>query len=101
MGNSYNFGPCASDVRTTQELVEEISKHWSGCFRVESDPTQKHEATILRLDSERAKLDLNYSPRWGLARGVEATAEWYKNYLFGEESVEDLTVRQITKFGLP
>ena len=100
-GNSYNFGPCASDVRTTQELVEEISKHWSGCFRVESDPTQKHEATILRLDSERAKLDLNYSPRWSLARGVEATAEWYKNYLFGEESVEDLTVRQITKFGLP
>ena len=98
---SYNFGPCASDVRTTKELVEEISKHWTGSFRIESDPNQQHEAKTLRLNSKRALLDLGYSPRWDLSRGVKATADWYKNYLSGNVSIEDFTVRQITEFGLP
>lgn len=101
VGGPYNFGPCASDVRTTKELVEEMSKHWSGSFQVESDPNQNHEAKILRLNSDRAQIDLGYSPRWDLSRGVKATADWYKNYLSGDVSIEDLTVRQITEFGLP
>ena len=100
-GGSFNFGPCASDIRSTKELVEEITKHWSGSYRIEPDPNQQHEAKILRLNSERARLDLGYSPRWNLPRGVKATADWYKNYLSGDVSVEDFTVRQITEFGLP
>lgn len=86
---AWNFGPDAENVRPVQDLAETAVGVWgSGEVRVEQDPTAPHEATLLMLDSTKAKDRLGWYPRWDFATGITRTVEWYKAVDGGADPIE-------------
>ncbi|UTW51667.1 CDP-glucose 4,6-dehydratase [bacterium SCSIO 12827] len=86
---AWNFGPDAENVRPVQDLAETAVGVWgSGEVRVEQDPNAPHEATLLMLDSTKAKDGLNWHPRWDFATGITRTVEWYKAVDDGADPIE-------------
>jgi CDP-glucose 4,6-dehydratase len=73
----WNFGPHDSDARPVSWIVEQLCALWPGNkgFRLDCDP-QPHEAAYLRLDISKAKMRLNWNPRWDLATILEKIVEW-------------------------
>ena len=55
---------------------------------------QPHEATLLTLDSARARQQLAWSPRIGYRRGIQLTVDWYKAFA-RRDDVEAVTLAQI------
>ena len=96
---AWNFGPDNENVRPVQELAETAVTVWgSGEVRIERDPDAPHEATLLMLDSGKAKNELGWRPRWDFATGVTRAVEWYKGLDDGLNPI-DLCRQQIAEYG--
>lgn len=75
---AYNFGPQPQDHLTVRELVETAVGCWgSGEWTDASDPSQPHEAGILKLDIRRAKAELGWQPRLSAKDAIRWTIDWY------------------------
>jgi CDP-glucose 4,6-dehydratase len=79
----YNFGPHHSESSTVRELIDEIYKIWgSKCSEIlEKDCL--YESTFLSLNIDKAKNNLNWSPKWGFEKTIKYTVDWYKKNLDG------------------
>ncbi|MFM8884354.1 MAG: CDP-glucose 4,6-dehydratase [Solirubrobacterales bacterium] len=94
----WNFGPAESDALEVAEVLGRLDRAWPGGISWEvDDGKHPHEAQTLLLDSSKAREQLSWAPGWDLARGIEATAEWYAGWQGGEE-VRELTVGQLRGF---
>jgi CDP-glucose 4,6-dehydratase len=95
--SGWNFGPRPDDEATVGELVERFCQAWGGgTWKDVSDPSQPHEAGLLRLCIDKAVTQLGWQPRWHLSQGIARTAGWYRRYYSNpaasmrEASLEDL-----------
>ena len=73
---AFNFGPDPQDARPVRHLAE----GWpppKPLIEVHPDPDAGKEATVLHLDSTKARRRLGWTPTWDLDRGLDATAAWY------------------------
>lgn len=76
---AFNFGPLPDDHLTVKELVETAISAWgSGTWHDASDPTQVHEAGLLKLDITRARTELNWQPQWNAGQAIQHTINWFK-----------------------
>ena len=95
---AFNFGPRLGAVKTVGELVQEIARVAGGLAVVDgSDPDAPHEARRLTLDSAKAARLLGWEQRWGFARTVRETCDWYRGVARGE-SARALCRRQIAAY---
>ncbi|PIW30991.1 MAG: CDP-glucose 4,6-dehydratase [Rhodospirillales bacterium CG15_BIG_FIL_POST_REV_8_21_14_020_66_15] len=95
---AWNFGPDPENVRPVQELAETAVGAWgAGEVRVQRDPDAPHEATLLMLDSTKAKQGLGWRPRWDFTSGITRTVDWYRAVDGGADPV-DVTRRQIAEY---
>jgi CDP-glucose 4,6-dehydratase len=93
LARGFNFGPADDDVRPVGWIVERLAP------RAEVDPgPHPHEAHWLKLDSSLARDALGWAPGWDLARGLEATAGWYRAQRDGADA-RATTRAQIAAFG--
>jgi CDP-glucose 4,6-dehydratase len=93
---AYNFGPLPEDHLTVKELVEKAIDTWgNGKWRDESDPSQPHEAGILKLDISRAKEELNWKPKLTATEAIDWTINWYKQ---DKIHLPDFTFDQIKRY---
>lgn len=75
----WNFGPQAEGARTVRELVEAAIASWgSGRWEDRHQPGDKHEATFLTLNVDKARTHLGWQPRWDFSTTVAKTVEWYR-----------------------
>lgn len=97
---AFNFGPEPGDNRTVQDLVENILSDWPGIWIDRSDPSAVHEASKLELATDKAKKQLDWSPRWNFDRAVGETVAWYRQSLeFREpDDFRRLTRKQIEQY---
>ena len=93
----WNFGPPESDARPVAELVEAAASRWEGLRWQKDDASHPHEATLLRLDSSKARTRLRWQPRLDFGRAVEWTVDWYKAYL-RREDMRRQTLAQIERY---
>ena len=96
---AWNFGPDEEDERPVRWLAERVAKRWPGGLEVREAPPEEApgEAPALRLDCSRARAELGWTPRWDLARGLDATVSWYVGYRSGADMHAE-TLRQIAAF---
>lgn len=95
--SAWNFGPDDSDARPVQWIVERLCNEVEGAsWRCESAP-QPHEANSLKLDSSKAKAQLGWSPRWGLATALEKTLAWHQAWKSGAD-MADCSLGQIADY---
>jgi CDP-glucose 4,6-dehydratase len=79
LASAFNFGPTHESNRTVAELVQEILKHWPGCWEDKSDPNGVHEAGLLQLSIDKAHALLGWEPVWNFSTAIEQTVKWYRN----------------------
>lgn len=95
---AWNFGPAEEDVRPVDWIVQQMQMLWDKELNVcyESNPVL-HEATLLILDSSKAKNDLGWNPKWNLETALLKTVDWYRAYDRGED-MRIKTISQIEEY---
>jgi CDP-glucose 4,6-dehydratase len=89
MAEAYNFGPDTGDVTTVRTVIEMARDYFGRGEVVWGDGSEgPHEAGFLALENVKARVDLDVSPRWSLAKAVECTMAWYRNQLAGRDARE-------------
>lgn len=92
---AWNFGPSADSVQPVRRLANRLVEDWGdGVSWTSERVEQPHEATLLTLDSAKARQELGWTPRLGFAHGVKLTVDWYKAFTRGADP-EALTLHQI------
>ena len=90
VAGTYNFGPPPDDEATVGDVVERfLAEYHQEGARVLHDLPERHEAATLRLATERAASDLQWSARWPLATSIARTARWYLRYEEDPRSARD------------
>ncbi|GAB5436934.1 CDP-glucose 4,6-dehydratase [Falsiruegeria mediterranea] len=100
VADAYNFGPETHDVKAVGDLVQGALALWPGEWLDQSDPNARHEASLLSLGIEQARVDLAYAPRWDFACGLAKSVEWYHAVHEGADPLS-VTRAQIAEFGAP
>jgi len=85
-------------VRTVGELVEQVVELWgSGNVKIEPEAGAPHEANLLQLNTDKARIDLGWKSCWGVERSIAETVTWYKRTHAGEAAME-VSLSQIDSF---
>jgi CDP-glucose 4,6-dehydratase len=77
---AWNFGPDESGNQTVAAVLSKLTQSWSELRWHVTDAPQPHEASLLQLDSTKARTLLQWLPVWGLEEGLRQTAHWYRAY---------------------
>ena len=75
-----------------------LSSARAGTWQDVSDPSQPHEAGLLRLAIDKARFELGWRPRWPVERAVAETVAWYRHHLEDLASLRDFSLGQIAEF---
>lgn len=95
LSRSYNFGPDEMDHLTVRELVEIAIKKWGrGTWKNVSKAGQLHEAGLLKLNTDRARRELQWYPKLNSKKAIEWTLDWYKQ----EHEIYNFTLQQIKDY---
>lgn len=96
---AYNFGPRLSDALPVEDMLKLAIQSWGrGEYIVEIDGSQPHEAGLLKLDTSKVSVELNWSPKLNAEEAVKMTMDWYKAYFEGIVDVKEFTKNQIKCF---
>ena len=96
--SAWNFGPDSEGVASVGDVIAQLSQLWPGTapWHTEAQP-QPHEAGRLALDSSKARLQLNWRPRWTLAQALARTTDWHNAWRSGAD-MQAFTRAQIAAF---
>lgn len=94
----WNFGPNDEDAKPVQWIVEKLTQAWGeGASWVLDGGEHPHEAHYLKLDCSKAKMRLDWQPRWHLEDALSAIIEWHRAHREGK-GMRELTLRQISAY---
>jgi len=95
---AWNFGPSDDDTKPVPWIVERMTELWGdgACWEYDSKPVP-HEATLLKLDSSKARSRLGWTSKLNLLTALEWTVFWYKKYLNGDD-MRAVTLKQIEQY---
>lgn len=96
--DAWNFGPNEEDTRTVQWIVEKLTQEWGeGASWVVDEGKHPHEAHYLKLDCSKAKIQLNWQPRWSLSMALQNIIAWHKAHL-EDRDMREVTLKQIETY---
>lgn len=78
---AWNFGPDGDGNRAVADVLASLGRHWPGVRWHVTDQPQPHEATLLYLDSAKARNVLRWRPVWDLDSALVRTADWYRAWI--------------------
>jgi len=94
----WNFGPSDEDAKPVQWIVEQLMQQWGDDASWKLDGADHpHEAHYLKLDCSKAKLRLDWQPRWNLVRTLEMIVIWQRAYL-AQQDMRKISLEQIKEF---
>jgi CDP-glucose 4,6-dehydratase len=80
VADAWNFGPDDDDARPVSWIADFLATAWGeGAGWRSTAEAQSHEATVLKLDSSRARGILGWRPVWVLEDGLAETVTWYRS----------------------
>ena len=94
---AWNFGPNNKNHLTVEELVKRaLGLLRQGSYEIRRD-CGKHEARLLKLDSNKAKKLLGWQSQLDIKTILKFTCDWYKAF-YEKKDIIDLTNQQINSF---
>lgn len=76
---AFNFGPSQDDAWPVDRIATKMATLWDhGAMWVRDPDAGAHEAGYLRLDSSKARTQLQWRSRLTIESAVEWTAAWYR-----------------------
>ncbi|MEQ7919552.1 CDP-glucose 4,6-dehydratase [Xanthomonas sp. WHRI 1810A] len=94
---AWNFGPGDHAMCSVGEVVETLADHWPHAPGLQVEPSDLHEAGLLRLDSTRARQRLDWQPRWSLEQCLKHTLDWHLAWKDGQD-MHDFTQGQLALY---
>jgi CDP-glucose 4,6-dehydratase len=82
---AWNFAPDREENRTVGQVLEGLAGKWPELRWQAASGPQPHEASLLQLDSAKAKAYLGWRPVWHFEQAIHHTAGWYRQWLEGGE----------------
>lgn len=89
--DAWNFGPMPGNELKVCEVVNAMAEMWGDGDRPAerwvdaSDPSDPHEAGVLRLSIDKAMWDLGWRPKWDVKQAIECATAWYRSWACGEQ----------------
>lgn len=101
-GESFNFGPKPDQNATVVELISELASVWGFNKPVDSFKVANeipfHEATLLKLNIDKAMLALRWQPTLTTAECIALTGGWYRDVVKDGASGAHVTSGHIQKY---
>jgi CDP-glucose 4,6-dehydratase len=100
-GQSFNFGPPADQNYTVLDLLQDLARNWSpdNTDIVNIEPSNFHEAGLLKLNIDKALYYLNWKPNLNFIETSAFTSNWYKEFYQGKsENMLEFTNKQINDY---
>ncbi len=94
---AWNFGPADEDARSVLWIVQRLAEIHTDMNWQCDETLQPHEAHYLKLDSSKARNQLNWLPRWRLHTALQKTLEWHDAWKKAE-NMRSVTLAQITDY---
>ena len=94
---AWNFGPDETDAKTTSWVVERLSEKFSSSSWILESGSQPYEATLLKLDSSKAKARLKWRPRWSLETALDQIVTWHQSFI-NKNLMTDVSIKQIEDY---
>ncbi len=96
----WNFGPADEDAKPVHWIVDKLIEDWghTGSWEL-IENNHLHEAHYLKLDCSKARMRMNWQPKWGLDEALNAIVMWYKAYQ-SDVNMQHETLRQISQYEL-
>jgi CDP-glucose 4,6-dehydratase len=91
---AWNFGPNEDDVQTVERVVDRLNSFLGAQTTSRTVKQTYHEASLLTLDSSKARSRLAWRRRWSLDDALKMTAEWHLAYRSGKD-IRELCDMQI------
>ena len=80
-GEGWNFGPSDADAMPVEWIVKRMCELWGNGTRCDIDAGDRpHEAHYLKLDCSKARMRLNWRPRWDLGKALTSILDWVAVY---------------------
>jgi CDP-glucose 4,6-dehydratase len=99
----WNFGPNDEDSRSVTWIVERLAEMRPDIKWQCDKSKQPHEANYLKLDSSKAKNQLNWQTKWRLQTALEKTMEWHQKWKSNDDmreaSLQQIKDYQYTEIG--
>ncbi len=94
----WNFGPKDEDAQPVQWIVERLTQQWGDGASWQLDQgDHPHEAHYLKLDCSKAKMRLDWQPRWNLKHTLEMIVAWQRAWLASTD-MQQITLDQIKQY---
>jgi len=94
----WNFGPADEDAKPVQWIVEQLTQQWGEGASWQLDGGKHpHEAHYLKLDCSKAKMRLDWQPRWHLGHTLEMIVAWQQAWL-AKKDMRSFTLKQIEQY---
>ena len=95
---AWNFGPDENQSKTVADVAEIAGGVWGVEKSWENDlGNHPHEASLLMLNSKKARTELGWSDKLSFEESVKWTIDWYKNVHNGNDPLEE-TLKNIKSF---
>ncbi len=95
---AWNFGPEAGTGLTVGGLAEQAAKYWGGgTVEVDRPKDAPFEHRLLQLSIDKAKLEMDWHPKWHSERAIKESVNWYKDVI-GGKAAWDVSRAQIGAF---
>lgn len=96
---AFNFGPPADQNHTVQELIEAIARHWKAAEWSRAENPGDTEAGLLKLNCDKALIQLSWRATLTFEETVSMTAGWYAQYYESRGSpMGDYSRSQIARY---
>ena len=97
-GGAWNFGPDENQYKTVADVADIAGRIWGVKKCWDSDlGNHPHEASLLMLNSNRARTELGWSDKLSFEDSVKWTIDWYKRVHNGNDPLEE-TLKNISSF---
>lgn len=96
---AWNFGPADEDCVPVQWIVDYLCQRIEGASWMLDQQQQPHEASALKLDSSKARAQLNWTPVWRLPEALQRTLDWHLALRAGED-LQKFSLQQIAAYEL-
>ncbi|MGP0014059.1 CDP-glucose 4,6-dehydratase [Pseudomonas sp.] len=94
---AWNFGPGEDDMCSVGDVVARLAGRWPQAPGLRVEPSELHEAGLLRLDSSRARQLLGWQARWSLQQCLEHTLDWHLAWKNAED-MRSVTLAQLNLY---
>lgn len=98
IADAWNFGPADDDARPVSWIVAQMQALWG-----DAQPPGAwqghvpHEATLLKLDTSKARTELGWRPALPLPEALGWIVDWHRATLAGDDP-RDVTLAQIADY---